>query len=459
MTGRAFGFFVSLFAVMSLSAAAGLPIDLRPAWSQTTSNPTPTNDTIRLSLTEAIRRALETNEDVGIAAAQLDRAKGTKKEATSAALPHLGFNAGYTRNLLLPVIFFPDFDTGETMGIEIGADNDYLMNISVNQVLFAFGRVGGAIKAAEYYLEGSEAGLEATQKDIRLKTEIAYYDALLAVEVRRIAVQSLGRAQKHFDETERKLRQQMASRFDSIRAAVEVKNREPEVLNAENAIRLARLNLKRIVGIDRNTPVVLTDSLVYEPETYSLEDAIKEAYQIRSDIRGLRLNVAMTDKIYQVQKRGNFPSLSLLGNYTIQGQSTGSLFQVEQHAKVASVGIALNFPIFDGLATQGRAAQAKADHAVAQLSLQRLEKIVALALQELYDQLGAEQENLESQRATVAMAEEAYRLALVRFTNGLSTSLELEDAELALTVARLNYTEAVYRYMAAKKRFEYAMGH
>ncbi|MEJ2720936.1 MAG: TolC family protein, partial [bacterium] len=238
------------------------------------------------------------------------------------------------------------------------------------------------------------------------------------------------------------------------------KNREPDVLNADNAIRLARLNLKRLVGIDRDTPISLTDSLGYEPEEYSLETAIEEAYKMRSDMRALRLNVAMTEKIYEVQRRGNFPSLSLFGNYTIQGQSSGEFIPPgEQWAKMAAVGISLNFPIFDGLATQGRAAQAKADHAVARLALQRLEKVVALALQELYDQLGAEQENLESQRATVAMAEESYRLALVRFTNGLSTSLELEDAELALTVARLNYTEAVYRYMVAKKRFEYAMGY
>ncbi|UCH82926.1 MAG: TolC family protein [Candidatus Latescibacterota bacterium] len=451
MTSRISGFFVSLFVVMALSAASGSP--------QKTAAPGSVNDTIRLSLEDAIRRALETNEDVGIAAAELDKAKGTKKEATSAALPHLDIFASYTRNPLLPVIFFPDFDTGEPTGIKIGADNDYLMTVSVNQVLFAFGRVGGAIKAADYYLKSSEEGLEAAKKDVRLEAEIAYYDALLAVEVRRIAIQSLARAKNQFEETEKKLRQQTASRFDSIRAAVEIKNREPEVLNAENAIRLARLNLKRIVGIDRNTPVILTDSLVYEPETYSLDDAIEEAYQIRSDIRALRLNVAMTEKIYTVQKRGNFPTLSLFGNYTLQGQSQGYLLQVEQHANMASVGLSLNFPIFDGLATQGRAAQAKADHSAAQLSLQRLEKIVALALQELYDQLGAEQENLESQQATVQMAEESYRLALVRFQNGLSTRLELEDAELALTVARLNYTEAVYRYMVAKKRFEYAMGH
>jgi len=456
MTPRISGFFVSLFVVMALSVASGQ----NPAASQETAATGAVNDTIRLSLEDAIRRALETNEDVGIAAAEFDKAKGTKKEATAAALPHFDIGASYTRNPLLPVIFFPDLENPDvTTAYKIGADNDYLLSFSVNQVLFAFGRVGGAIKAADYYLKSSEEGLEATKKDVRLETEIAYYDALLAVEVRRIAVQSLARAKNQFAETEKKLIQQTASRFDSIRAAVEVKNREPEVLNAENTIRLARLNLKRLVGIDRNTPVILTDSLAYEPETYSLDEAIEEAYQIRSDIRALRLNVAMTEKIYHVQKKGNYPTLSLFGNYTIQGQSEGYLLEVEQHAKMANVGISLNIPIFDGLATQGRAAQAKADHAVAQLSLQRLEKIVALALQELYDQLGAEEENLVSQQATVKMAEESYRLALVRFQNGLSTRLELEDAELALTVARLNYTEAVYRYMVAKKRFEYAMGY
>jgi outer membrane protein len=417
-------------------------------------------DTLRLTLGDAVRLAMANNEDIGIARAELDRAKGRKKEVTAAALPHLGFYGGYTRNILRPVIFFKDPSNDEVVQIEIGEENDYQMNISLDQVLFAFGRVGQAIDAANFYLRSNEANLEATTKDVRLATETAYLEAVLAQEVRGIATQSLEASQRQLDETIRKLEQRVASRFDSILAAVEVKNREPAILSAENEIRLTRLQLKRLIGVDRETPIVLTDSLVFEPEVYSLEEAVEEAYKMRSDIQALRFQVAMMQKIYEVRRRSNLPYLALQGNYTLQGQSSGELFpDSDSFAEALGLGVSLSFPIFDGFENKGRAEQARADVTASEYSLQKLEKIVALAITEIYDQLGAERKNLESQEATVAMAEEAYRLALVRFSNGLSTSLELENSQLALTTARLNYKTAVFRYMVAKKRFEYAMGH
>lgn len=445
---------LAVLIIFSLSTPRGAA----PVHSQTT--PDAPVDTLQLGLDDAIRIALQNNEEIGIAEAGLDRAKGTRKQATAAALPHLGFSARYTRNIQIPVIFFNDPASNEVIPIEIGQANDYLMNFSLDQVVYAFGRVGGAIKAADYYLKSNEAALESTKQDVRLQTEVAYYDALFAVEVRRIAIQSLDAAEKHFEETKRKLRQNMSSRFDSVRAEVEVKNREPEVLNAENAIRIARLNLKRVMGIDRTIPIALTDTLVFEPEVYSLDEAIREAQIARPDIQALRLHVAMTDKLYSVQKRWNLPYLSLFGSYNFQAQTSNDLIPPsDSFIKSFGLGLSLTFPIFDGLENRGKVAQAQADLSAAKYTLKRLENVVALAINELYDQMGAEEKNLRSQQATVGMAEEAYRLALVRFTNGLSTNLELEDTELALTSSRLNYSEAVYRYMVAKKRFEYAMGH
>jgi outer membrane protein TolC len=449
--------FTAAAAVLALSILAPHPNPAEAAPQGTVAAPA---DTLRLSLGDAVRLAMENNEDIGIARAELDRAKGRKKEATAAALPHLGFYGGYTRNILRPVIFFRDPSNDEVVQIEIGEENDYQMNISLDQVLFAFGRVGQAIDAADYYLRSNEANLEATAKDVRLAAETAYLNAVLAQEVREIAVKSLEASQRQLDETIRKLDQRVASRFDSILAAVEVKNREPAILTAENEIRLTRLELKRVIGVDRETPLVLTDSLVFEPEEYSLEEAVDEAYKMRSDIQALRFQVAMMQKIYEVRRRSNLPYLALQGNYTLQGQASGELFpDSDSWAEALGIGVSLTFPIFDGFENRGRAEQARADVTATEYSLQKLENLVALAITELYDQLGAERKNLESQEATVAMAEEAYRLASVRFANGLSTSLELENSQLALTTARLNQQTAIFRYMVAKRRFEYAMGH
>jgi HAE1 family hydrophobic/amphiphilic exporter-1 len=403
---------------------------------------------------------LEKNEDIGIARADLDRAKGRKREVTASALPHLDFRGAYTRNFLRPVIFFADPSTDEVIPIEIGEDNDYRMDISLSQVLYAFGRVGAAVDAADLYLKGNEAGLEATTKDVTFAVRTAYLEAVLADEVRKIAIQDLDAARSRFDETRKKLGQQMVSEFDSILAAVEVKNREPVVLSAENEIRRTRLNLKRLMGVDRGTPVVLTDSLVFEPEEYSLEEAIEESRRMRSDIQALRFNLATAEKILLVRRRSNLPYLALEGNYAIQGQSSEEFFpDSDTFAKSLGIGVSLSFPIFDGFENRGKVDQARADVAAAQYALRKLENVVALAITEIHDQLAAERKNLESQEATVAMAEEAYRLATVRFANGLSTSLELENSELALTNARLNYQTAIFRYMVAKNRLEYAMGH
>jgi outer membrane protein TolC len=421
-------------------------------------SPSP-QDTLNLSLDRAIELALLHNEDIQIAAASLDKARGQKREAYAAALPHVDFYAGYTRNILRPVLFFSDPESGETIQIKIGEENDYLLNVSLNQVLFAFGRVGGAIEAADYYLKSAEQTVETTRRETILAVQEAYYGSVLAEEVLEISRLSLEQARKQFEETRIKVRQQVASRFDSIRAEVQVKNREPEVIQAENAVRIALMNLKRLAGIERDVPVVLTDGLQYRPAEHDVEAAIAEAYRTRPDISALQLQVAMAEKIHQVMKRNNFPYLSLFGNYSLQGQQSDQLFpDRNRFAKSLGVGVSLTFPLFDGLANRGRVAQARADVSAMQYTLNKVKKAVALQVQELYDRLRAEDESLKSQAATVAMAEEAYRLALVRFQNGLSTPLELEDSELALTGARLNYLEAMYRYVITEKRLENAMG-
>ena len=94
-----------------------------------------------------------------------------KRSSLAAALPHLGFDGAYTRNVMRPVIFFRDASNDEVVQIEIGEENDYMVNLSLSQMLFAFGRVGRAIDAANYYLKWNEASLEAAAKDVEFATE------------------------------------------------------------------------------------------------------------------------------------------------------------------------------------------------------------------------------------------------------------------------------------------------
>jgi len=416
-------------------------------------------DTLELSVDQAVAMALERNEDVKLALAEYDKARGRKQEAYAGALPNITFQGGYTRNIQRPVIFFPNPDTDETMKIEIGEKNDFLATLSLVQPLYAFGRIGGAIRIADYYLKSSRKQVADARQRVALEVEEAYYGVLLAREAARISRQALDQARAHREETLKKFRQNVASPFDTLRAYVEVKNREPQVVEAENAYRIALLNLKRVVGIARERPIRLTDELSYRAENFSLERALEEALSARPDVAALRLRVAMAEKVYQVRKRGNFPFLSLVGRYQVEGQESDRFFpRRERVARSFALGLSLSFPIFDGLANRGRVMQARADLEAARYSLRKVERAVELQVAQLVSELEAAERNLRGREAAVQMAEEAYRLALVRYRNGISTSLELGDAELALTQARLNMLQAVYECVITRERLKGALG-
>ncbi|MBI4721050.1 MAG: TolC family protein [Chitinivibrionia bacterium] len=443
-----------------LTAALILLCAQAPARSNAPDEALASEDTLYLSLSQAVRLALQHNEDVKIAESDLDKAYGRKKEAYSAALPNIAGQAGYTRNVLRPVIFFPNPENDdEVLKIEIGEKNDFVMSVSARQPLYAFGRIGGAIKIADYYLKSSEKDLNAAQQQVVLDIKEAYYRVLLADAAFAISAQALDQTRRHLDETIVKLDQRVAARFDSIRAAVAVKNAEPAVIESENARVLSMLDLKRIAGIDRSAPVKLTDRLEFAPGEYDLESAIDRALANRPDVAAMRLRVAMTEKIVSVTKRNNFPFLSAVGAYTLQGQESDSFFPSrDKFAQSFGVGLVLSVPLFDGFSTRGKVQQAKADFGIMRYSLQKIEKAVELQVTQLYSELVADMDNLKGQEATVALAEEAYRLGLVRYQNGLSTSLELSDTEFALTSARLNHLRAVYNCIITAERLENAMG-
>ncbi len=417
-------------------------------------------DTLFLSLGTAVKMALEHNEDIKIARSAFDKARGQKQEAFASALPKLSAELGYTRNILRPVIFFPNPETDEIMQIEIGEKNDFRASLLLTQPLFAFGRIGGAIKIADYFLRSSEKDAESVEQTVVLQAKEAYYGVLLAREALVISRQTLTQAQRHFRETMLMFQQQMASRFDSLRAEVSVKNTVPAVIASENAVNLALLDLKRTIGIDRSTPVKLTGTLEFESVRYDLESVIAKAYESRPDIQSLRLRVNMAQKIYKVTRRFNYPFLSAFGSYFVEGQESDKFFpSSDKIASSLGVGLSLSVPLFDGFANRGKIKQAKADYNIARYSLDKIEKAVALQITQLYDELAADVKNLNSQKATVAMAEEAYRLAVARYRNGVSTSLELSDTELALTTARLNYIEAKYRCIITGERLANAIGY
>ncbi|MCP4547632.1 MAG: TolC family protein [bacterium] len=413
-----------------------------------------------LTLDEAVELALERNETLLIARADEERARGAVKEAWSAALPSVKLQGTYQGNLKLPVFFAPDeFGGGK---LKMGEDIEVAGQIRVDQVLYAFGRVGNAVKFANIYQKMAGEGVAMARGEVVYLAKESYFRVLLAADAMEIALRSLTQAESRRDQVEKKFDEGVESRFNLLRARVEVKNREPQLIAAESNLVLAIQDLKRILGLDDEDDPVLIDGLAFTPNEIGIDTAVEEALANRPALRALELNIRGSERLLSIEKANVLPVLSAYGQVALQGQSDKSApfapFDSDHRAVSSSVGIALQLPLFDGFKTKGRVQQARAGYRKAEYELQQARKGVRLELIKAVRELTSLTREYEAQVATVDLAEETYRIAETRFDNGLSTLLELNDAETALTFARTNRSETLYRYNVALAGLERALG-
>lgn len=410
---------------------------------------------VALSIDDAVDRAIRSNERARIARAAVDRTRGIVREAFARALPTIEGSYRLTRNLQRPVIFFNQ--DGETTQISIGDEQEHAFGISVEQPIFDLS-LGAALSAARHGNAASEAAYERTLTEITLVARQAYLDVLLAreaLETRRAAVELAAAREAQvrlfFDVG-------TASEFDLLTAQVDLENAKPALIRAENEARLAENRLKRVVGLGLDAPLDLLDTLEYVPVSVTLDDATALAMASRADLEAQRQTVEVRERLVSVERSEAYPTLQLRLDLTRRASSDEFVPDDRDFNQSASAQLALDIPIFDGRRSQGRALQASADYIEAIETHRALREDVQLQVQDAWQTTAAAAQLVEATRATVGRAERAYDIAATRFRNGLSTQLELDEAEQGLIEARLNAAQALHAHMLAAAGLDAATG-
>lgn len=414
----------------------------------------------RLGVEDAVALARRHNERLLIAREDAVGARGAVREAYAGALPQVTLQGTYQGNFTKPAFFAPEeFGGGK---VEMGSDIEVNGALRVDQVLYAFGRVGNAIEFARIYEDMADAGVDLARGEVSYAAREAYYRVLLMKRVADIRRRSLAQARSHLERARAMHAEGLLSDFELLRARVEVKNREPQVIAAENDVALARQDLQRVLGIDGEPAPVLTDSLAFRPAAVTEAEALAEAYTQRPELRSLALNIAGREKVLAIEKAERLPILGLFGQVALQGAAEKDRpldpFTADNRAVSTSAGVTLSLPLFDGFRTRGKVQQAGARLRRAEFELAQARKGVRLEVTKALQDLASLRREHEAQRATVALAAEAYRIAETRYANGLSTQLELKDAETELDAARTRHAETLYRYNVALAALERALG-
>ncbi len=432
-----------------------------------------------LTLEESINTALSENLTVKAAEARVETAEQKVSEARAAFMPVLSASGSYTYFGELPTMTF-DFDPSalgipedlmqaiggdsgstaesEPAEIPVGEEDTYRVGLSIQQPIFTWGKIYNNYKQAKLSMEATQQELEAVKQQVILDVTTLFYGILLTEKLVKVAEIAVDQVEAHVKIAQDLVDVGMATNFDLLRAKVQLANIKSLLIRARNGLRLSRDSFKNTIGMDLDAQIGVVGELVYQPLELGLNRLIKSAMANRPEIKQLQLQEQVGEKFISLAKAGNKPSLALMGNYNWESyaEGLGDVFDRDEWNRSWNVILALQVPIFDGLATRARVKQAKSGLEQIQIGMEQLTNGIGLEVRAVFLGLRESEELLKAQAETIEQAKESLRIANLRHKNGMITSVELMDTELAFTQAQTNHFNAVHDYVIAVARLEKA---
>lgn len=418
--------------------------------------------TLNLDLTTALKIAHDNNPTIKIAELEIQRVDYAKKEALGNLLPSLSASGQYTNSIMKSVMFMPESFSAMMGGqkyMEIGYKNSYTGTVSAALPLVNFS-LWEQIKSKQNEIDLILEQARASKIDMTKQVKDAYFAVLLAKNSLKVLERSINNAKETLKTTQTSFEQGVVSEYDLIRAKVQVNNLNPTYISAKNGLELAILQLKMILSLPQDQEIVFVENLEdFSDRIISVSAAESErAANNNSDIRQLDLNIVSLKHSLRMINSQHLPSLSAFGQYSYQTQADDFKFADYNWVGSAAVGLQLSIPIFNGRTVVNKAKQLKISLQELELQKEYASDGIELQIQSAINSMKAAQEQLLVNKDAINQAERGYEIAKVRYQTGTGTILELNDSELSMTQANLNYQQSLYDFLTAQTNLEKVLG-
>ena len=428
-------------------------------------------DTIRLALDEAVALGLRTGDEVRLSAAQALGAEAQYDLARASLLPQLRLNSGYTRT----------FESARSNAVSavFNQPSTYSVNANISQTLFQGGRLLATARAASALADAANLTAEERRALYTVEIQRAYLGALLAERLAQLQETNLQLASARLTQVQQFHNAGRAAQYDVLRARVERANIEPLAIQARNDRELAHLELKGLLNLPVEQPLALTT--VIDPQAAQMlvasyldtatapDRPALRAAELTARSRRLAISAARAEFMptitaffqtgFQAFPPPGYGFPSTRGALVTAGCPAGrSPCQNGGWFEDRSMGIQFSWPVFDGLRARSALDLARAQTRIAELELRIEREQVALEVARARAELQRAKATFDARRETASEASEAFRLASLRFSRGLSTQLEVSDAQLALLTAESSEARATFDLFLATAELARALG-
>lgn len=461
----------ALASAVRLAAPAAFALAAGSAFGTVARAQTP--DTLRLSVEEAVARAIRESDEAQLALARVEVADAQLTAARASALPQLRLNTTYSRAFKNA--------RATAVGQVFNQPNTYNVNLNLSQAVFQGGRITAGARAASAVREATRLDAQEVRAAVTVDVQRAYLNALVTERVASIQEENLSLASARVEQVRQLQTAGRVARYDLLRARVERANIEPLLIGARNDQDIAVLELKRVLNIPVDQPLVLTSTLdtAATPALFaSLDDTV--ATPARAAVRAAELEVRARDQGVRIARADLWPTVSFsfsngyqafpppgYGFPTRFGQAAPQ-FCPEPNATRScqnggwfedrSLALTLSWPIFDGFRARANIDLAQAQRRLAEVELQQTREAVTIEVARARAELRRVRALFEAQQQNAVEAREAFNLATLRFARGLSTQLEVSDAQFALLTAQTNQARTTYDLYLAGAELARSLG-
>jgi outer membrane protein len=416
---------------------------------------------LELSLEQALHLASKGNRLLQMRGLEKRKAAEVVKEAKSYLLPTVGLQSSYTIYGERPVIFLRnETTTSKVNDVRFGGRFafDGIVSASypiLNAATHSSIRIAGINEAI------TKEEMKNTEEELALNIGQLYLTIIYHKEEKHLLQQSLLRNQRALQDSRSLFLQGKNLKTDTLSNFISVQNLQATISALDNNIQVYSLQLKQLMGMEEAVQFVYTDGInTGSFQRLSLETGagLSIAMDNRKDIKMHTLQIDETKEQLIGVQAAYKPQLSVVAQYQMQSQADNIRLKNYGLPRTSFAGVRLSIPLYSGNRLKYKTAQTELGIKQTELALAELKSKVEMELVSISANLQEAYNQWEIQQQSVDAAQVSYTMMNDRYRYGMGTRLELSDAELALTRAKLNKLQSVYNIKLLELQMKKTMG-
>ena len=402
----------------------------------------------KMSLDESIAIALRSNPVVGIAQEDVRKAEAGVVDASAAGNPKLVLDAQYQRDERSPVV-----DFGES-GISLGSRYSRMLDLSVVQPIDVFGAMRAVKRGARLGKACSQYDFERQIQETIFDVTSAFYNLHRAKAFLHVQEENSALLEACLKDAQANLKAGTVAQFDVLRAQTELANARGGVIEARNALELAKAALNDSIGVPLDNPVdpeeVPAPDYVY-PDPHACSDA---AMEFRPEVKSADFRVSICENAVKAARLASKPKADV---------RLGYMYNFDPDAFIPKAGslnliFSTTVPFYDGGSGRAEVKKAESDLRKALTVRDQTLRDVKLDVQQACLSLADSRERAKAAEKLVEEAQESKRLASVSYKGGVVTQLDVLTAQAGLVGAETAHVNAVFDYEVALARLARSVG-